>query len=247
MIGADLSEAFVAKTLRSLTGKVPPEWLPIPGESGSGFLEYASGYWGTAMPTRSPGVTLKITTEKAEALAAAVMIKTYGAGWVEGVARHYAVFKIKGADAYLLWREAIVPNSQLEVDTSPVHKRLHRAIKDLKEVTYDLFETLSDEWGSFGPATKAMVAEFSSGSFEEDSPGWLLNEYLFLATEIAKMTGGERLGRGLVRMFHDGIITLDVNGGNLARLPSADGFALFDLGMVFYTKNFWNTKIPVLR
>ena len=109
--------SLVASALPQLA-MVKPAWLPL--KKGTGFATYGSGDYGVAMPTRTTGITMKITTDADEAQAVAVILQKYRT-WPVGIAKHYGVFRMPlshhGA-VFVLWRESILP-TRLSIRNAP--------------------------------------------------------------------------------------------------------------------------------
>ena len=91
---------------RSVVKIVGKKMMPLPARRG-GLREYGSGRYGTVLPTGTPGVVLKVTTDESEA---------YAAQWLaaqkrppKGIVRYLRVLELpvthRARTVYLLWRE----------------------------------------------------------------------------------------------------------------------------------------------
>jgi len=97
------STAAVKKRWKAIERLVGAARMPVP--SGEKLREFGSGRYGVALPTRTKGLVLKITTDASEA---------YAAAWLApkpptGIVRYSKVIELRqthrGRTIYLLWRE----------------------------------------------------------------------------------------------------------------------------------------------
>jgi hypothetical protein len=99
-----------------LSSVVPDELLPIPERDpklGITFREYGCGAYGCVLPTKTPGVVVKVTTDHREAFFAQYAIDLAESdGFPEGMVRYYMTVWLKelthmNRPVYVLWREEL--------------------------------------------------------------------------------------------------------------------------------------------
>jgi len=102
----------LAKVLDRIESEVSPEWAPVPilnaPRGRKSFEEYGCGHYGCVMPTRTPGVVLKVTSDPSEAWFVAHVLRGQQ-DETEGLVRYFDVRTLpaeerRGRPVYAIWR-----------------------------------------------------------------------------------------------------------------------------------------------
>lgn len=102
----------LAKVLDRIESEVSPEWAPVPilnaPRGRKSFEEYGCGHYGCVMPTRTPGVVLKVTSDPSEAWFVAHVLRGQQ-DETEGLVRYFDVRTLPGETykrrpVYAIWR-----------------------------------------------------------------------------------------------------------------------------------------------
>lgn len=93
-----------------LAAVVPDSWLPIevPGSKRPTFKDYGCGHYGCVMPTNTPNLVCKVTTDVLEARFVAAMLKMKH--FPDGIVRYEKIVALEGRTfrkrpVFVLWRE----------------------------------------------------------------------------------------------------------------------------------------------
>lgn len=102
----------LAKVLDRIESEVSPEWAPVPilnaPRGRKSFEEYGCGHYGCVLPTRTPGVVLKVTSDPSEAWFVAHVLRGQQ-DETEGLVRYLDVRTLPGETykrrpVYAIWR-----------------------------------------------------------------------------------------------------------------------------------------------
>lgn len=198
-------------------------------------VEYGTGAYGTVMPTKTPGVVVKITSDPSEAhfaYVATTELKDYPAGLVE----YGKVFHLRGhhdhRPIFILWREEAYKVGEVIPERSEA-ERLLMSIRDHSNVTYRV-TTQSDRPNE----TKSQIVDAArsyrgiTGYEDHGTPGFWRKAEQTIAGQVAKAGYGidvayqlandlaeenvvPLVGEALRDLLDQGILLADVHTGNV--------------------------------
>jgi hypothetical protein len=211
--------------------------------SGFGFKEFGSGHYGVVMPTNTPGIVCKVTTDKSEAafIAAYLSIKVNARPY--GIVRYHQLFALpessKGRPVFILWRDEAA-----DVGVDAIYRWV-RARNDADYLSRSL-RTVEREIGHCLDAGRAIrqrilavekrnqdpiafaerAESLRDRAFEFDYPpqsrmgadlvtAWHMNKFKQAADDMTGEPMGIEVGRALGEMMDMGMILADVHLGNI--------------------------------
>lgn len=231
------SNAAVLSQWRAIEKAVGPKWMPL--KTGAKVREYGAGRYGAVLPTHTPGVVLKITTDESEALAARWLSKQKRPP--KGVVRYYRVLELpvthRARTVYLLWREEAnyvgavglwargknigarwrLEDKMLEQSTSTAQSLVRR----LRSSPAQSRAFSKDATTGFEAAMKrpqgSMIRRFLELQRRPAGAGVAqTTERVMLGARI--LTHGKILpevGRAMIEAFRRGVFLSDVHAGNI--------------------------------
>lgn len=102
----------LAAVLDEIEREVSPDMAPVPvlnaRKGRVQFTEYGCGHYGCVLPTRTPGVVLKVTSDPSEAWFVAHVLRG-DQEETAGLVRYHAIYKLRGLhkrrETYAIWRQ----------------------------------------------------------------------------------------------------------------------------------------------
>jgi hypothetical protein len=231
--------------------------------------EYGSGAYGTVMPTGTPGLVFKVTSDPTEARFAAVArtLKPYPHGLVQ----YGPVIQLQGAHdgrpIYALWREEAFDVGNVLPPNSWTGMRLEQ-IRGYAEPAFRLTYTPQSRKSHLAPILRSSKRYAGHTGFEHNGYGpsplrrfgvWLegrdaragfgVDAVIALANEIAHDREAPLVGAAIRDLGRKGLLVGDVHEGNIGRVRR-DGrmqVVITDPGNVaFLTNRYDAVKVPTL-
>jgi hypothetical protein len=232
---------LLARDWDALTRLVGPARMPqLESRAGSRLVarEYGSGVYGTVMPTRTPGLVLKITSDPTEAHVAAVAreMRPYPPGLV----RYGHVVRLEGhregRPLYALWREeaddvgeVIDPEGRAAHDLNEIRKAADpsfrmtytpdnrtRSLQHIIDAANRYEGHTGYEDGGPGPGPLRRVELTLKGP--PARAGFGLDVFVLFAQDLAAGREAPLVGKTLLYFASRGLILADVHPGNLGRV-----------------------------
>jgi hypothetical protein len=212
-----------------------------------GFKEYGSGHYGVVMPTNTPGIVCKVTTDASEAafIAAYLSIKTNARP--NGIVRYHQLFALpetsKGRPVFILWRDEAtavgVDDLRAWVRTRNDADYLGRSLRIVERNLGNCLDAgreirkrvVAVEKRHGDPIAFAERAEsLRDRAFDLDYPpssrmgadlvmAWHMNTFKQCADDLMNEPMGIEIGRALGEMMDMGMLLADVHLNNIG-LPT---------------------------
>jgi hypothetical protein len=241
---------WVDRTIRAawdeLTEVVDVDAMPVvlPG-SRNEFSEYGCGYYGCALPTSDPEVTLKLTTDASEAHLVHLILSStlpVNAMNLDGLVKYHGLMALESTyrkkPVYAIWREAVEPLPRMTFFSQPpvwINKII--AYLDAAKRLYSYVNPPKPKWED--RAEKVMRGyEGRYVSRPSKAVSWgLYHQALMRAQELANTPGIYHVGETLWDFIEQQVVICDPHLGNLGyaeRDGDEEAIVLFDPGQVIF-------------
>ncbi len=244
-----VDRAFAAFWERIVAAAPRPEWVPrlLPGQKGLKVEEFGCGLYGCAIPTSSPKVLVKITSDPSEA-AFAISAMAMGS-WPSGIVKYYAAYAVpnvtyRGRPVSVLWRDEVAAVGIARIRHDALYKpheerlltQLGHALVTYKNLGMDLRSILiaaasrnpAEPWRLLAEA-KALE-EWAMDRFEDTNEAGrivlfkgperiagLLQLITLMESEMMNTDHQDTVGEALSFYHEHGIVLADVHPGNVGR------------------------------
>lgn len=266
-------ENLINDNLPALASVAPSSAMPV-AESGkskrkASYVEYGCGHFGCVLPTATPGLVLKITSDLSEAMLVAKLIGIRE--MPEGLVRYESVVmlegKYRGRPTFAIWREEAHDVGFLlgKLPTDPYQLRIQRefvsnlmSFRRHARVVFKYVDQADDQvaavkriqenmeraWtlvrnGAVGRYVGPIRAAMSAVHCED------------IAMTMENEPFAYHVGAALGRLLEEGMILSDVHLGNLGKVRRSDGderelVVITDPGVVAPTTEDW-FKIQIVQ
>jgi hypothetical protein len=135
---------WVDRTLEEVWDRLAPytepELLPLVDDFGEGFLEYGCGVFGCVLPTGTPDVVLKLTSDQEEAeFVGLILSGALRDARLHGLVEYHTILKLHGIKyrnrpMWVIWREAAVEIGAPQAQWGSRDTAWVRHISDFKQL-----------------------------------------------------------------------------------------------------------------
>ena len=243
---------WVDRTIRAawdeLVGVSDPEAMPLvlPGTR-TQFAEYGCGYYGCALPTGSPDVTLKLTTDVSEAhLVHLILSNTLPVGDMnlDGLVKYHGMVPLEATyrkrPIYAIWREAVEPLPKYTIWGGAHPPKWTNEIMAYLDAAKRLYSYVNPPKAKWQDRAEKVMRGYEVSYVPSPSKvvRWELYKHaLWVAQELANTPDIYRVGETLWDFMEQQIVICDTHLGNLG-YAERDGdnraIVLFDPGQVLF-------------